>query len=149
MPLTIINKIIYKNKQKLGFTLLELLVVISIIGLLIAMGTASYSTAQKKARNARRKGDMQAIQAAFEQFYSANNSAYPTSCSSGSSITIMTGVTFTIPTDPKTPTYTYTNSDCDSAGYCICADMEGEYGNSNSSCSWSSSGDHFCVQNRQ
>ncbi|NCO89124.1 type II secretion system protein, partial [Candidatus Roizmanbacteria bacterium] len=40
---------------KKAFTLLEILVVIGIISIMVAMGTASYSTAQKKARDAKRK----------------------------------------------------------------------------------------------
>jgi len=63
---------------KKAFTLLEILVVIGIIGIMVAMGTASYSTAQKKARDAKRKTDLRTIQNALEQYYSVCNYLYPT-----------------------------------------------------------------------
>lgn len=60
-----------------GFTLLELLIVISIIGILVAVGLASYSSAQVKARDSRRLQDMKTVQTAMEQYFAENN-AYPT-----------------------------------------------------------------------
>lgn len=59
-----------------GFTLIELLVVISIIGILIATATVSYSKAQQKGRDARRKMDLKAIQQALDQYLGANG-RYP------------------------------------------------------------------------
>jgi prepilin-type N-terminal cleavage/methylation domain-containing protein len=64
--------------QKNAFTLLELIVVIGIIGILVALGASSYSTVQKKSRDAKRKGDLKAIQNAFEQYYSICGNTYPT-----------------------------------------------------------------------
>jgi len=69
-----------KNDVVRGFTLLEVLVVIAIIGILISMGTAAYTSAQKKSRDSRRSADLKAIQNAFEQYY-ADNGRYPTSAS--------------------------------------------------------------------
>jgi type II secretory pathway pseudopilin PulG len=115
------------------------------------MAAASYSTAQKKGRDSRRTGDMKAIQDAFEQYYSANSNAYPTTCSSGSTITIMTGTTFLIPTDPKSPTYNYTSAGgCTATAYCICAQLENTTsGNStNTSCNWGA-GTYYCIKSRQ
>jgi len=62
--------------MKKGFTLIELLVVISIIGILISLGAVSFTTAQKKSRDTRRKSDMKQIQTALEQCYSLQAS-YP------------------------------------------------------------------------
>jgi general secretion pathway protein G len=63
--------------SRAGFTLLELMVVIGIIGLLIAAATTSYSTVQKKARDSKRKTDLKNIQNAMEQYYSTCGFTYP------------------------------------------------------------------------
>lgn len=65
-----------KGNLVLGFTLIELLVVISIIAILTTVATVSYTDAQKKSRDSKRKADMAAIQQALEVFYS-DRGAYP------------------------------------------------------------------------
>jgi prepilin-type N-terminal cleavage/methylation domain-containing protein len=138
-----------RRKAALGFSLMELLVVISIIALLVTMGVVSYSTAQKKGRDARRQGDMKAIQAAFEQYYAVSNGSYPAACpDSGGTITI-SGQTFTIPTDPKNSgSYTYTKGTCDTTQYCYCAFMESGTGNSGAVCAAGAT-TYYCVSQRQ
>mgnify|MGYP001563880470 FL=1 len=107
---------ILKNIMKLkkSFTLLEMLVVIGIIAILVSLGFASYSTVQKKARDAKRKGDLSAMQKVLEQCYSLNSFAYPAiTGGGGTSITvdcpIATGQDLTI-TDPLTYVYTVTTT---------------------------------------
>jgi general secretion pathway protein G len=58
------------NRKQKGFTLIELLVVISIIGLLSTVVMTSLGSVRKKARDARRKTDLNAISLAMEQYYS-------------------------------------------------------------------------------
>jgi len=67
-----------KKENLLGFTLVELLVVISIIGLLSSFAVVSLNTARAKARDALRKGDMAQIRTALNLYYD-NNLRYPTS----------------------------------------------------------------------
>ena len=64
-------------KKTHGFTLVEIIIVVSIIGLLSTIGLASYSTLTKGARDARRKADLEQIRSALE-LYKSNNGVYPT-----------------------------------------------------------------------
>lgn len=65
-----------------GFTLIELIVVITIIGLLVAVVLASLSVSRQKGRDAQRASQTQEILKAFELFYS-NNGVYPNDGVSG------------------------------------------------------------------
>lgn len=56
-------------KKQRGFTLIELLVVIAIMGVLAAVGLGAYMSAQTKARDAKRKSDLQSIARALELYY--------------------------------------------------------------------------------
>jgi len=128
-------------RRRSGFTLLELLIVIAIIGILVAIGTASYASAQKRARDTRRQGDMKAIQNAFEQFYSQNGT-YPSSCSISSDF-LLGG----IPSDPLGQAYFQS---CNVSSYCFCAglDLPGKGNATNKHCNFGS-GNFFCVRNLQ
>jgi len=86
-------------KETRGFTLIELLVVIAIIGLLATMAVVSFSGAQKKARDARRKADLAQIAKAAELFFDATGSYPPEGCNpdvsnTDSSCTIDSGETW-------------------------------------------------------
>jgi len=145
-----------------GFTLLELLVVISIIGILMAIGSVSFSTAQKKGRDARRQGDMKSIQKALEECYALDNRYPPTSgVTSGSALSCAVStasVMNQVPYDPKNSgTYTYTVDADPATIYCLCAELENTAtGSANANtvgaagvCSFTADGDYFCVSNQQ
>src|SRR3989344_4746470 len=76
-----IKKLKLQINQK-GFTLIELLVVITIIAILVGVAAASYTKAQQKARDGKRKSDLKAVQQALELYFQQYG-RYPTS-SSGS-----------------------------------------------------------------
>ena len=59
-----------------GFTLIELMVVIAIMGILMVAGLVAYSSALKTARNGRRKEDLKEIQAALV-IYKNDTGTYP------------------------------------------------------------------------
>jgi len=116
-------------KNNRGFTLLELLVVIAIIGILVALGTVSYSTAQKKSRDSKRLSDLKEIQNTLEVYYSVNGQ-YPGDVPGDFPDAIDNDTYFSggsIPIDPKcTDGYWATAYTAD--GYTICADLEVESG---------------------
>ncbi|MBU0974753.1 type IV pilin protein [Patescibacteria group bacterium] len=138
-----------KKLQKFGgFTLLEILVVISIIGILIAIGSAAFTTAQKKGRDARRRADMKQYQNAFEQYYSEND-AY-NSCTN-----MEAGFVGGPPADPKPggTAYSCTVSALN-AGYCVCATLDftttgNASGGGAGVCTFVANSTKFCVQNLQ
>lgn len=63
-------------KVKRGFSLIELLIVITIIAVLIGAGTVSWTNAQQKGRDAKRKSDLKAVQQALEVYFQTNGK-YP------------------------------------------------------------------------
>ena len=71
--------IIYK---KTGFTLVELLVVISIIAVLVAATTSSFVNSQKKSRDASRKSELKSLSNALNMYY-ADNGVFPASVTFG------------------------------------------------------------------
>lgn len=65
-------------KQK-GFTLVEIIIVVSIISILTSVSVFSYAEASKKARDKDRQADLRTLQAAVE-LYKQKNGRYPAGC---------------------------------------------------------------------
>jgi len=62
--------------HKFGFTLVELLVVISIMGILTVIVASSFTGAQQKSRDAARKANLKSVADALNVYY-ADNGSYP------------------------------------------------------------------------
>ena len=73
-----------QKKRNQGFTIVELLIVIVVIGILALLVITSYAGIQAKARNAKRQSDIASLQTQLEAFFSQNG-YYP-------SLTDMNGV---------------------------------------------------------
>lgn len=109
-----------KTKKRNGFTLVELLVTISILGVLMAIALVSFRGAQVVARDTQRKTELEEIRSALE-VYRTDYGTYPETDNLESELT--PDYLPTLPVDPRPADYTY---DYDSAGitYTLCAHLE-------------------------
>ena len=67
----------FKKQVSRGFTIVELLIVIVVIGILAALVVVTYNGIQQKARDTERKTDINALHGQLEA-YQAQNGKYPT-----------------------------------------------------------------------
>lgn len=63
--------------NKSGFTIVELLIVIIVIGILTGLIVTTFSDFKRKSRNTERQNDIKYVQQAVENYY-AQNEKYPT-----------------------------------------------------------------------
>src|SRR5664279_3348052 len=80
-----------KKRSQQGFTIVELLIVIVVIGILAALVITTYSGIQQNGRNTERTTDLKAVQGQLEAYY-AQNGSYPATTELGT--TSATNVTF-------------------------------------------------------
>lgn len=64
------------SKKQQGFTIVELLIVIVVIGILAALVITTYTGIQAKARNSKRQTDVNSVQTQLEAYF-AQNGHYP------------------------------------------------------------------------
>lgn len=121
--------------MKNGFTLIEVLVAVTIIAVLVSIGVVSYGSVNKRSRDAKRKGDVEQLRSALEM-YRSDNGYYPNAGSgswtdaSSLSTTLVSMYLPGVPADPKsTQTYRYQATNFSSGnyyGYCMSALLESE-----------------------
>ncbi len=99
----------FKNKKQKGFTLLELLVVIGIIGLLASIIVVNLTGARRRARDTKRVADVRNIQTANEDYY-GKYGKYPVTLAD-----LVTGGQLPMwPQDPLAPSGTSCTANSDS-----------------------------------
>ncbi len=76
--------------KKRGFTLIELMIVIVIMGVLISLGLTSFTSSNRKNRDNRRKGNLRSITTALEAFYN-DKGKYPGGNAAGDILGCSTG----------------------------------------------------------
>jgi len=89
---------------KRGFTLVELLVVMTIIVVISSVAMVSYVGSGKKARDSRRIADLEKIRLSLEMAKQVGTT-YPTTLTTLETMNYLSKV----PTDPKSGTYRYTS----------------------------------------
>ena len=123
MNFAINQQIRNSRPSRAGFTFIELMVVISIIGMLAGLFVTQYPAVQRRARDAQRRSDIKQYQAAMEIYYDRNNGSYLTASGSPSGQCATFGLT-NCPEDPQsTPTYQIRS---DSNEFVIWATLEQE-----------------------
>lgn len=114
-----------KNNSKKGFTLIEVLIVVSIIGLLASVVLVGLGGFRSRGRDARRVQDLRSLQNGLELFYARNNQ-YPDILNN--LLTAGIGVT-KLPKDPTgTTDYFYSYRTADKQGYILAALLDSSAG---------------------
>lgn len=105
-----------ERKRVEGFTLVELLVVVVIIGILSVVGISIFTGTRQKANDAKKKADVEAIVKAFEVNYNPSTGRYPVWDSTADSL-FASGKR---PTSPEGGSYTVTPG---GTGFQVCAPL--------------------------
>jgi prepilin-type N-terminal cleavage/methylation domain-containing protein len=79
-----------------GFTLIEIMVVVSIIAIISSIGIFSYNEASQKSRNGNRQADLKMMQTAIE-LYKQKNGRYPAGCNTPGSWSGQIGTSYACP----------------------------------------------------
>lgn len=115
-----------RNRLK-GFTLIELLIVIGIIGILATLAVVSLTTAQQRARDAKRISDIGSIRNALEVYWS-QYATYPTDARDWTTLGSKLKAINPMPVDSdhvsKSTPYTYIFEKNGGDKYFIAADLE-------------------------
>ena len=83
-----------KNKMQAGFTIIELLIVIAIIGILATLVLTNFQGAQARGRDSVRQSDINAVFTKLEEYYTTNQNEYPvgTAITSANATTVFPGI---------------------------------------------------------
>ncbi len=134
---------IFHIKFKFGFTMVELIIVIALLGILSVAGLASYTASQRNARDGKRKVDLETFRQALEMYRSDNSTTanpYPNgngrtgTGGSGTSLNALTTPTVYLntnnfPQDPRSAQgYDYYYQRLTANTYVVCARLENTTG---------------------
>lgn len=109
------QKIRRQLQNEKGFTLMELMVVIAVIGILAAMVLPKFATATASSQEAKAKADVRTVIGALEIYY-ADNGRYPATTAAAAKTALVSGAKQYLKKWPKSwngddAVYTYTAAD--------------------------------------
>lgn len=113
----LMKPVIYKFRK--GFTLIEILVVLTIIGILVGLSLTAFYGSRKTARDGKRKADLEQIRSGLEMCRTDTGSYVVGSSLPGTCSTYLTSM----PADPLSPTSVYAYSGVANT-YTLCARLE-------------------------
>ncbi len=104
--------------KKKGFTLIEILVTVTVVGILAGLTLTASMSSRKVARDGKRKADLEQIRSALE-IYRSDVKAYPASL--GNLVSVYLDK---VPDDPLSGTYTYSYTLSSPNSYTLCSYLE-------------------------
>jgi prepilin-type N-terminal cleavage/methylation domain-containing protein len=120
------KKASFKLQAEKGFTLIEILIVVAIIGILASVVLVGLGPVQKQGRDARRVSDLRQVQNGLELYFNKNGS-YPPTSDWASLKTALTGAAIgvsNVPNDPRNSSpyvYQYASN---GSSYVLAAQLE-------------------------
>jgi len=126
MTRSFFSNISFPNSSKKGFTLIEILITVTIISVLSVTAVMVFRTSLSRGRDAERKSDLESIYVAFEDYYN-DNGCYPPATTS---LFTSCGQSFRpyldqVPCDPMSDEpYLYVPNTNECTGYRLYASLE-------------------------
>jgi len=112
------------HRTKSGFTLIELIVVVSIIGLLSTIGITGFQSVTRSGRDALRKTDLEQLRSALE-IYKSEENHYPAEVDCSAEVELVPNYIDPWPVDPK-PVHQYCYLSEGNQNYRLCAHLEND-----------------------
>lgn len=115
-----------------GFTLVEILVVVGLLGILITISLSSFSNTLRKGRDSKRKSDLEQLRVAME-LYRSENGSYPAGAAGSTEGALKSTLTVPVayigasvfPKDPRSSSgYNYYYQQQSSSTYRLCTYLE-------------------------